>query len=596
MTDNVPKKLIDLSFFVYGDPAYDVNILSISPDTNIRQLMKEIETADASLRNRVIKVERIFKLDVQPVELGNTRLPEDAANLLVNQPISKYWPEDLVNDGSIHILVKRSSQDALPSSSPQVDTIEEKLRELSLKQKERQTTINNGPTPSAVSKPSAFYQKQRHDKTAINNGRPRERQGQPLEIYHPAFHDFKTHIRSTSDPSPDDLQTMEFLLSESQDIYLNDGQRASAIGDYLEVLLGRQISVHRTNGCVSDGVIRTPPCVGANARRAYLLIMEVRNEVGTCDSDPSIQGAESYARYWSDGTLDTVRKTSCCPSFILAIAGPWMCILGAVYLDKIVVHPLTDMMWMGRQVHEIDRLCQLTRTFCALRDGIKNLAQYYEDLPKQYEEVPGRFFPYNNRFHRPDGADVLFDYYEVLAESPVRPIFRARTRGTPEQLIVVKFVHDYNSTAHHLLAEKGLAPKLLYDSFNLLDCGFRMVVMESIDAPNLFTYLKNNPTDHLASDMQAIQADLSSALSLLHSENMVFGDLRKPNVLVVQKEQGVGGMLVDFDWCSTHGEGRYPLSLNSTVNVWADGVTRGGIMHKKHDEYMFTMLFEENRG
>ncbi|QRW11351.1 kinase domain protein [Ceratobasidium sp. AG-Ba] len=609
MAINIPNKLIDLSFFVYGDPEYDVNILSISPHANIRQLIKEIEAADSSFRNRVIKVKRIFKLDKPPSELGNIQLPEDATNLLANQPISKYWPEDLVNDGNVHILVKPSFQEARRSSSPQADTIEEKLRKLSIReyyeqhagiisltgaeQKEHQSTINKGPTPSAISKLSTFHQKQRDDKTAMNNGRPRERQGQPLEIYHPVFHDFKTHVQSTSDLNPNDLQTMEFLLSESQDMYPNEDERVSAIGDWLDALLGREISVHKISGCVSNGVIRAPPRMGTKTRRAYLLIMEARNEIGTGDSDPSIQCAESYARYWSDGTLDTIRGTSCCPSFILAIAGPWMCILGAVYLDKIVVHPLTDMMWMGRQVHEIDRLCHLTRTFCALRDGIQNLIQYYESLPTQYEEIPGRFFPYINRFHHPNGDEVLFDYFEVLAELPARPVFRARTRGTPEQLIVVKFVRDYNSTAHHLLAEHGFAPN---DSVNFLDCGFRMIVMESISAPDLFTYLKNRPTDYPTSDIQAIRGDISSALSILHAENMVFGDLRAPNVLVVQREQGVGGMLIDFDWCSIHSKGRYPLSLNSAINMWADGVTRGGLMDKKHDDYMLTMLLEENRG
>jgi hypothetical protein len=58
--------------------------------------------------------------------------------------------------------------------------------------------------------------------------------------------------------------------------------------------------------------------------------------------------------------------------------------------------------------------------------------------------------------------------------------------------------------------------------------------------------------------------DVRKAISILHEKNIVFGDLRRPNVLVkrVIKSGGDGGgtwcaKLCDFDWTGKEGQGRY---------------------------------------
>ena len=33
-----------------------------------------------------------------------------------------------------------------------------------------------------------------------------------------------------------------------------------------------------------------------------------------------------------------------CPTLMIAGGGPWMCVLGAVFADKVIVQMLTDMM------------------------------------------------------------------------------------------------------------------------------------------------------------------------------------------------------------------------------------------------------------
>ncbi|TFY75892.1 hypothetical protein EWM64_g8122 [Hericium alpestre] len=51
--------------------------------------------------------------------------------------------------------------------------------------------------------------------------------------------------------------------------------------------------------------------------------------------------------------------------------------------------------------------------------------------------------------------------------------------------------------------------------------------------------------------------DVEKAISLLHNEDMVFGDIRKPNIIA--KPNG-GAMLIDFDWVGKHQVSKYPAS------------------------------------
>ncbi|KAG9125124.1 hypothetical protein FRC07_008900 [Ceratobasidium sp. 392] len=606
---SLDTRLDFLNYFVHGDTILDVDVVRYFPNEAISDLIRSIQAAyfDGRRGDR-IRVDGIFKINTILDEVVSVQLPPVDTCLSRIDLVSDHWSDGL-DRKKVHILVKIASREPTTrsisgppnlessignnlSSDLSVDRIDQKLAELSLKQSRSKSEINKGPTPSAISKASVFHDQQHRDYTPIYNGRPCDKQGLPLQIYHPVFHAFTVCVQSAITPSSSDLRAVDQLLGRAQDTYKFEHERISAINDHLGSLLGRSINMEDTNRCKADGVIKSQAPATLNGDKGYLLIMEVKNEIGTGDADPSIQGAESFARYWSSQFLDRIREKSCCPSFILAIAGPWMCILGAVYVEQIVVHPLTDFIWLGRQVHESERLCQIARTFCALREGIESLEKYYGSL-FTLQPTTARFFPCINQFRHPDGHDVVLDYFEVLATNPVRPVFRARIRAEPDELVVVKFVRDYNSVAHRMLADKRLAPRLLHDSIQALDCGLRMIVMESIEAPDLHTYLKvNRPTERRALEICAVEGDLKLALSLLHAQELVFGDLRKPNVLVTKKEHGVGGMLIDFDWCAGHMNGRYPASLNETGNTWAGGVTRGGLMAKEHDEYMLGVLFE----
>ena len=87
--------------------------------------------------------------------------------------------------------------------------------------------------------------------------------------------------------------------------------------------------------------------------------------------------------------------------------------------------------------------------------------------------------------------------------------------------------------------------------------------------------------------------DVELALKILHDADLVFGDIRRPNIMVF-KSQGKGdedwrGLPVDFDWAGPVGKAKYPPMLNKEIG-WADGVDSATEIKKDHDLEMLNKL------
>jgi RIO-like serine/threonine protein kinase len=81
--------------------------------------------------------------------------------------------------------------------------------------------------------------------------------------------------------------------------------------------------------------------------------------------------------------------------------------------------------------------------------------------------------------------------------------------------------------------------------------------------------------------------DVSAAIKVLHEKDIVFGDLWRPNIMVLNAT----AKLVDFDWCGKHGEAKYPANLNDLGNIsWHPDVQRATTMRKEHDIFMLKAL------
>jgi hypothetical protein len=279
--------------------------------------------------------------------------------------------------------------------------------------------------------------------------------------------------------------------------------------------------------------------------------------------------------------MQVFREYSCLPSILLAIEGPWLCVMGAIYHTTAVIEPLTDFVFCAdRPMDQGEKVFVLDRLFTALSNAYSTLKEYYSTLESriQAKTIPINMslFPYRVMYSFNNEAITMM-YCRWLHQDKLVWVAETALRES----IIVKFTRRYCSDAHKLLAGAGLAPKLYYadreDSTDIL----RMIVMQNIEGT---IPLGNVPTLH----RPQVFSQIRRALTLLHDNDFVFGDLRPPNILVTEDYQKV--MLIDFDWSGKLGVARYPAAGVNPEHAWPDGVEANGLIERTHDLEWFNTL------
>ncbi|KAG9084343.1 hypothetical protein FRC06_004116, partial [Ceratobasidium sp. 370] len=508
-----PTKTAWLNCHVLGDTIDELIHVEVSFDFRIFKLRDAIrdiyqQWGYGQLQNPVV----LSKVDFPLSELPNVPAQLTESRLITAHRVERYWDNlDLIDEDRVHVLVRAIGQQITAK----------KFRE--------------GNSASVAAVHSQFAVEQQHSETAILNGRPQERVGLPVQLFHPVFDTFTKTMESTNLLPPSKYVHTEELLHASQDIYREDG-REGALMSHLIIALASTIDNEPVPNCNAAGVVKFVDT--ATASNAYCAIIEVKNEIGTGECDPTIQAAESFAIYWSQEKMTPLRNICCCPSLIIAIAGPWMCVLGAVYLRNPVVQPLTDYIWLGHHPLQDRRLTHLTRVFHAAAVSIDELQEYYKSLLSR--PLPSldlaRFFPYARQYPDSNGGLVDLDYLGLVDNDfPLRPVFRAST-GT-DRNIIVKFAERYNIEAHQMLVPEGLAPKVLYYNANFSHGGLRMIVMEEVPGITLERHIELHGIASLQA-LTTLRKNIRDALRILHDVDLVFGDLRPPNILVVEPTDG----------------------------------------------------------
>ncbi|PVF90894.1 hypothetical protein CPB86DRAFT_508930 [Serendipita vermifera] len=368
------------------------------------------------------------------------------------------------------------------------------------------------------------------------------------------------------------------FLVASAEIYRLESHRRAGVINLLKELLGRNIKLEQNDDqSSSDGLITIDITL---VQCALLLLLEIKNEVGSGHSDPSIQAALSFTRYWSQDKVSMCRDRTLCPSFLLSISGPWVSVHGGILLGQDwIVQPLTNFIWTGgKSDFEVDdQVASVAYLFHHLGKGVTTLEERYKELVKMVEPPLARF-PHIVSYCEGDNS-VQITYKERLHCSEYRKttsIFLATDQEG--NFLFIKFTPHYNARAHRLLAQHGYAPQLIHCSEFIDNCFF-MVVMEYIPGESMAECAFTQD------DLERVQ----KAKDLLHENNYVFGDLRANNI--VKPKTGSGVMLVDFDWCEVEGKGRYPLTINQDRACgWHSEVVPGAIMRKEHDNHLFNLL------
>jgi serine/threonine protein kinase len=264
-------------------------------------------------------------------------------------------------------------------------------------------------------------------------------------------------------------------------------------------------------------------------------------------------------------------------------------VLGAVITDGVIVQRLTDYVWVGLDsVLNEPHITRVARLFHALKASLEKLDIYYRSLhPVGDLPAESRYFPSITAYPDDDGL-VEFEYVGFLENSPDCTTLRARTKAGQD--VVVKFVEQYGERAHRLLADAGMAPKLLYCGSPRFDNdqpsyrSISLVVMEYVDGETLAVAMpKMN-----GRMVEIVRSEVQRALELLRSYELVFGDLRPPNVLITEGGKKVN--LIDFNGAGEDGQAKYP-SLISRDIPWPEGVEAMAVMKQQHDLAMLRNLF-----
>ncbi|CAG8676380.1 2846_t:CDS:2, partial [Scutellospora calospora] len=286
--------------------------------------------------------------------------------------------------------------------------------------------------------------------------------GPPVQVYNDVFNQFlRDYHNKDLEMGKEHYQWTLELIYEIAKMYQNESEHSKKFREKFRQLFGEELKIiHLDDDSSNDGTLEC----NYHSLSVLRLLAEIKNEIGTDKCDLTTQAGVSYAKYYTQEKNEELLKQCNWPSFILYLAGPWVCILGAVYVEKPIVDPLTDF-------------------------------------------IP--LIPTNIR-----------DHAERLIDQPDKLLWKAITKDRQE--IVVKFMWRYNQRAHELCSEIGKAPKLLHVNKEVVD-GFYMVVIDYVKAKPLYNCGSSLSHD----ECKTVFKDIEEAISKLHKENIVFADLRQ---------------------------------------------------------------------
>ncbi|KAJ3979667.1 hypothetical protein F5890DRAFT_1569265 [Lentinula detonsa] len=444
--------------------------------------------------------------------------------------------------------------------------------------------VMEGKTPSVAARSTNYNEIQGSD-IPLLDGRFNGRAGgqtvaPPIEIYHPVFGAFSERCKDPKLEVPNDVlcHTASLLRSVSK-ISVQEAPRDSETRGILAKILGVSFE-HSINAAPA--------------------LFQIKGELGNGGSDPSVQASFYYARFYCNIERAEIRERSCCPAFLIGLAGPWLVIMGAVLTSRVITQRLSPYEWLGcSRVLDDDQVLQVARRLYALRLSIADLKEYYQNLPSpdvEHDHIHPRFCPCIKSFSL-DGENVQFVYVQPLERDPSSVTFKA-IRSDTQSSIVIKFARRYGEAAHKWMADKRLAPRLLtceslgekYD--NLL-----LVVMEFVEGQTLYdAYDSTEPLP------EYVRYGVRKALDVLAQGDFVFGDLRRPNVMLENETENEHEdeelevplekriRFIDFDWAGREGSDlRYPFHLASVVRR-VSGALEHDPITRVHQDKMFENL------
>ena len=281
---------------------------------------------------------------------------------------------------------------------------------------------------------------------------------------------------------------------------------------------------------------------------------ELKNEFSGCTADAVKQNHGYFVQLQAQGTGKS-------PMLLISVIGcHYLQVFGATwYGDSVCIDPLcspVSLLFVPRD--PINGVAKVACVLNAIKDTIDELMEWY-NCPDPISKGP--YFNDNGKL-----TEV-----KRMKQVGLNWMFEAKHEG---QEVVVKFARlNYGEEVHKYLGEQQLAPRLI--SCSQLPGGWCAVIMEKI-----YGSMLNSPVS------AEVKTALKTAVEVMQVKNLVHGDLRPQNILVV----GNKVRLLDFDWAGNEGTARYPKALNLRTGPWHSDVSPGGIVTKEHDLFQIWLL------
>jgi tRNA A-37 threonylcarbamoyl transferase component Bud32 len=132
------------------------------------------------------------------------------------------------------------------------------------------------------------------------------------------------------------------------------------------------------------------------------------------------------------------------------------------------------------------------------------------------------------------------------------------------------------------------SPDLQTSTSRDLEDSWKVIIMEYVEGVLLLRELRNL----LQSERSKIVQDIAKALDILHSNDLVHGDIRVPNILVTRDVLRI--YIIDFDFTGLDRKALYPSTIDLSIFTWvddADGVDSMYVL-KSHDIHAFNNYCE----
>ena len=179
---------------------------------------------------------------------------------------------------------------------------------------------------------------------------------------------------------------------------------------------------------------------------------------------------------------DEIRNASCCPCIVISLAGPFLRISGAIFVEVFTVQTFTGYIYLGGNPVEMEQIKYVAKVFEAIARAVKSLRSYYYNLCVQKHSKfrpPSPTYHSNSRLRLRGSLDFKTRVFFEQKPNYHGSLFVAEHGRIP---VLVKFCESYGEAAHKLLAAAGLALALRYCS--RIVAGAFMVIMDLIDGPD----------------------------------------------------------------------------------------------------------------